>query len=389
MKNSTRKFIQFFLAIILIAGGGFGLKTLIASKPAMKKMRPTKSLPVVRTVEVRSGAHAVTLTGYGTARPTQQVQMIPQVSGKVIFVSPALVSGGAFKKGDILLKIDPVDYEIAVTLARAHIKDAESKYRMVLEEAAAARDEWEQLNSGKEPPPLVIKAPQLAAAKASLEAKRAELTKTNLQLERTHLRAPFDGRVDTKSVDIGQYVTSGQPLAGVYATSEAEVLVPMEEKDLAWFNVPGFTSDNGAGTMVMVSARIAGQQRSWPGQVMRTEGRLDERTRMVSVVVRVKDPYATRPPLMPGLFVAVVIEGRTIEDSCIIPRAALRADNIVWVVDEDKRLRFQSVDVARFSTRGVIIREGLADGDEIVVSMLKTVSDGMQVRNAPADGGQD
>jgi len=388
MKNNTRKFIQFFLAVILIAGGGFGLKTLIASKPAMKKMRPTKSLPVVRTVKVRSGSHAVTLTGYGTVRPTQQVQVIPQVSGKVIFVSPALVSGGAFKKGNILLKIDPADYEIAVTLARAHIKDAESKYRMVLEEAAAARDEWGQLNKGKEPPPLVIKTPQLAAAKASLEAKRAELTKANLQLERTHLKAPFDGRVDTKSVDIGQYVTPGQPLAGLYATSEAEVLVPMEEKDLSWFNVPGFTSDNGAVTMVKVSARIAGQQRSWPGQVMRTEGRLDERTRMVSVVVRVKDPYVTRPPLMPGLFVTVVIKGRTIEDSCIIPRAALRADNIVWVVDEDKRLFFRSVEVARFSTRGVIIREGLADGDEIVVSMLKTVSDGMQVRNAPADGGQ-
>jgi RND family efflux transporter MFP subunit len=302
------------------------------------------------------------------------------VAGKVVKISPVLVDGGAFDKGDVLLRIDPRDYKIAVTLAKARLKDAESQFVLAREESAAAREEWKELHGDNAPPPLVAKEPQLAAASAQLDASRAELTKAELQLERTRIRAPFDGRVAEKEVDIGQYVTTGQKLAVLYATQAAEIVVPLPTEDLAWFDVPGFTNGNGQGADALVEIKIAGETKQWPGRVVRSEGKLDQRTRMVNVVVRVKNPYATRPPLAVGLFAKVTIQGRTLEQSALIPRAALRDNAQVWVVDQKGRLTFRTVEVARLSFDGAIVQNGLNHGEKIVVSTLKGVSDGMRVR---------
>jgi RND family efflux transporter MFP subunit len=302
------------------------------------------------------------------------------VAGKVVEISPALVDGGAFNKGDVLLRIDPRDYTIAVTLAKARLKDAESKFVQTREESAAAREEWKELHGTNAPPPLVAKEPQLAAASAQLDASRAELTKAELQLARTRIRAPFDGRVSEKAVDIGQYVTTGQKLALLYATQAAEIVVPLPTEDLAWFDVPGFTNGGGRGADALVEVRIAGERKQWPGRIVRSEGKLDQRTRMVNVVVRVDHPYATRPPLAVGLFAEVTIQGRTLDRAALIPRAALRDNGRVWVVDAKGRLAFRTVEVARLDFDGAIVRNGLEHGEQIVVSTLKGVSDGMRVR---------
>jgi RND family efflux transporter MFP subunit len=233
----------------------------------------------------------------------------------------------------------------------------------------------------------VAKEPQLAAAQARLEADRADLRKARLNLERTKLKAPFKGRVGQESVDIGQYVTPGQPVAALYSTEAAELVVPLEVEDLLWFHVPGFTPGNGQGSPALVAAQIAGSERTWRGVVVRTEGKLDERTRMINVVIRVNNPYAQKPPLIFGLFVNVFIEGRTLPGAFNIPRSALRQGEVVWVVDGEGRLRFQRVDVARIQGEQVIIASGLKDGDRVVTSSLKAVSDRMQVRPIPAEPG--
>jgi RND family efflux transporter MFP subunit len=307
------------------------------------------------------------------------------VGGKVVEVSNALVNGGQFRKGDILLRIDPVDYQLAVTLAEAKVKDAESLLELAEEEAAAAREEWRLLHAddaraGKKPPALVAKEPQLAAAQAKLEADRADLRKAQLNLERTAIKAPFNGRVGEENVDVGQYVSPGQTLGTLYSTEAAEIAVPLEGEDLFWFDVPGFTSNDGVGSDAVVVADIAGKELSWPGKVVRTEGRLDERTRMINVVVQVEKPYAQKPPLIFGLFVKVVIQGRMVESAAIIPRAALHQDNEVWVMDDNGRLRFRQVDVARLQGDEVVVRSGLENGEILVTTPLKAVTDGMEVR---------
>jgi len=385
MKSTKKRIIHVGLMLVLLGLGVAGFLALTASKPQLKRTKPPTPMPMVRVSQIKTGPQSVTVRGEGTVRPLREIQLVPQVNGKVVFASPVLVDGGQFKKGDTLLRIDPLDYQLAVTLAQARVKDSESRLRVAEEEAAAAVEEWgllykDQGVADEDPPALVAKEPQLAAAKAKLAADSADLQKARLYLERTELKAPFNGRVSEESVDIGQYVSSAKPLASLFSTEAAEIVVPFDDESLFWFHVPGFTPGNGAGSPVKILARVAGRELNWTGKVVRAEGKLDERTRMINVVVRVEKPYARKPPLVAGLFVTVEIQGRTLENAAVIPRAALRDNNTVWVVDETGLLVFRRVDVARLGTNQAILRSGLKDGEMVVTSGLKIVIDGMKVR---------
>ncbi len=210
------------------------------------------------------------------------------------------------------------------------------------------------------------------------------LQKAEIQLKRTTLKAPFSGRISSKSVDIGQFVSPGQSLATLYSTEAAEIKVPLESADLYWFHVPGFTPGKGRGARAVVEAHVAGRALTWKGRVVRSEGKLDERTRMINVIVRVEKPYAKKPPLAVGLFVAVTIEGRILANATIIPRSALQAGDVVWVIDDNRRLRFRKVQIAKFIDEGALISRGLSVGEIVVISPIKAVTDGMAVRVALA-----
>jgi RND family efflux transporter MFP subunit len=385
MNRTRKRIIQVVLTLGVIGLGAFGMIKLTESKPQLEKRKIAAPLPRVRTMEVRTASQPIVIMGEGTVKPVKEIDLVPQVDGKVVFTSPSLINGGAFKKGALLLRIEPEDYQLAVTLAKSKVKNAESLLRLAEEEAEAAKEEWYNLHSdGDEkestPPPLVAKEPQLAAAKARLAADRADLKKALLNLERTKLKAPFDGRVEKEDVDLGQYVRPGEELATLFSTNSAEIAVPLEDDSLEWFHVPGFTPGKGPGAPAMIRARIAGRDRTWEGRVMRAEGKVDERTRMINVVVRVKKPYADKPPLAVGLFVSVEIKGRSVPDIAVIPRSALRQGNVVWVVDTDDRLYYRKVWVARVEGESVQIRAGLKDGDRVAISPLRTVTNGMSVR---------
>ena len=388
MSKTKKRIVQAILAVGVIALGALGMIKLTESKPQIQKQKAAAPLVVVRTMEVRTASRNVVVKGEGTVRPLQEIDLVPQVDGKVIDIAPSLINGGQFKKGEVLLRIEPEDYRLAVTLARSKVMNAESLLRMAEEESEAAREEWFQLymddpEEGREPPALVLKQPQLAAARAKLEADKADLRKAMLNLERTQIQAPFDGRVETENVDLGQYVRPGERLATIFSTDAAEIAVPLDNESLRWFHVPGFTQGQGPGARAMIRARIAGKEGSWEGRVVRAEGKLDEQTRMVRVVVRVDRPYAARPPLAMGLFVSVEILGHEIPDLTIIPRSALREGQVVWVVDPDGRLHYRKVEVARIDGDQVQVSSGLRTGDQVVVSHLKMVTDGMEVRSIP------
>jgi RND family efflux transporter MFP subunit len=346
---------------------------------------------MVRATPVKIDTVAIPIRAEGTVRPLREISLIPEVSGRAVFVSPNLVDGGDFARSETLLKIDPVDYQLAVTLAEARVKDSESALQLAREEAAAAQEEWRLLNKDQPessaPPPLVAKLPQLEAAEAKLAADRADLQKARLNLERTEIRAPFAGRVIEENVGLGQYVTSGQALATLFATEVVEIVVPLEDESLFWFDVPGFTPGEGPGSPATVKARIAGRDLTWTGRVDRAEGRLDAGTRLINVVIRVDDPYRRKPPLAVGLFVQVEISGRRLPDTAIIPRSALRSNNIVWVVDDAGMLSFRQVKVARLFPDVAYVSEGLQSGEMIVTSTIKTVTDGMRVRIGRDAGG--
>ena len=387
-KTTKRRLFHFCMGIVLVILGVLGMRTLTVSKPEIKRQKPAASVPMVRTIKVKTGPQSVHVLGEGTVRPLQEISLVPQVGGKVVHVSPILVNGGKFRKGDTLLRIEPVDYQLAVTLAEAKVKHSESLLALAEEEAAAAQEEWRRLHADNfkadgKPPSLVAKEPQLVAAKANLKADRADLHRALLNLERTELKAPFAGRVSQENVDIGQYVSPGQSLANLYSTEAAEIVLPLEDEDAFWFHVPGFSPGKRPGASAVVRARIAGREKTWSGEVVRTEGKLDERTRTINVVVRVEKPHEKKPPLAVGLFVAVDIEGHTLPSATLIPRSALHQGSMVWVVDNNDQIRFRKVDVARIQGDEALVQAGLEDGERVVITPLKVVTDGMAVRTAP------
>jgi RND family efflux transporter MFP subunit len=375
--------------VVLIVGAAMAAMLAAARKTPPRVERPSLG-PLVDVVPAVSGDVSMAVTGHGEVVPKVAVDVVPQVAGQVVEVHPGLVAGGFFSAGDALVVIDPRDYELALERAQAAVARAEVVIERERAEADVARQEWDALSPGEEPSSgLVVREPQVRQAEAELEAARADLDFARLNLERTRIRLPFDGVVVSKSVDLGQFVSSGRALARVYGTDAVEVRVPLESRELAWFDVP--ISNGDRGPRVELSASFAGKRYTWEGRVVRMEGQVDASSRMVHVVVDVPRPYARdegRPPLLPGTFVDVQVFGNTVSHLVSIPRHAVHEGGTVWVA-EDGVLRIREVEIVRSDRVTTFIGGGLADGDQIIVTPLDAVTDGMKVRVVGTPGDED
>jgi len=285
----------------------------------------------------------------------------------------------------VLVRIDPRDYELAVAQAEAQVAQAQVRVDVEEAEAAVAKEEWQSLGSG-EPTALTLREPQMAEARASLQASEARLEQAQLALERTVIKAPFDGRIREKKVDIGQFVAPGTPLAVVFATDAAEVQLPISQKDLAYLDIDlGLGARGAAGPEVVVTGQLGGTTHQWKGRIVRTGSEFDPRTRMLPLYARIEDPFGLKSrdatsPLPMGLFVQVEIVGSTIQEIVTLPRMAVRGDDQVLVVDSDSRLRFRTIEIFRTDGAEVLVRSGLEEGERVCISPLETVVDGMAVR---------
>jgi len=383
---SNKKILQPVLVIVILIFG-FGLLMFLASlkKPPAKRER-TVVVPLLNAIKVHPQDLQMIIEGDGTAGPKVQVQIIPQVSGEVVTCHPDFVNGGFFEAGQTLVKIDPVDFALAVESAESAVAAAQVKLEQEQAEANVAAEEWAMLNSGEEPSsPLVLREPQIRQAKAELKAATAKLETAKLNLERTDVSVPFNGRISQESVDIGQYIMAGQSIATVYGTDAVEIIIPLEDKEMAWFDVPlGFNNENGSnsGSSVIVTADFAGAEHKWPGRVVRTEGTVDRSSRMVNVVIEVADPFAhtnVKPPLVPGMFTKVKIQGKKLTNVFRVPRYVVHNNDEIWV-ERDGKLNIQKAGIIRIDTKFAYVGSGLESGDIIVTSPLDTVTDKMNVR---------
>jgi RND family efflux transporter MFP subunit len=324
----------------------------------------------------------VVVAGHGEVVPRVAVDVVPQVAGQVVEVHPSLVAGGFFRAGDALVVIDPRDYELALERAQAAVARAQVSLQREQAEAVVAREEWDELHPGEEAPGLVVREPQIRQAEAELAAAEADLAAAKLNLERTHVKLPFDGVVVSENVDVGQFVGSANRLARVYGTDFVDVRVPLESRELAWFDIP--SRNGGMGSRAEVSVDFGGARSTWVGRVTRMEAQVDQSSRMVHVVVEVKDPYAAsnnRPALLPGTFVDVRIFGRTLEGVVPVPRFAVHDGSEVWVFDDGK-LAIRQVEVLRSDRQETLVADGIGADDLVIISSLDAVTDGMAVRNA-------
>ncbi len=386
--KALRIILMIVLPLVVIGGGGYAAKTLIESRPEPEKKAPEVQRPLVRVIEAEPKAVRLTVQAEGVVAPRTESQIVPEVSGRIFEVSPSLIAGGFFDKGEVLLRIDKREYELAVIRAQAAIAQAKLRVATEEQEAAVAMKEWEELGRG-EPTDLVLRKPQLAEANAALASAEAALDQAEFDLERTVVRAPYVGRVRQKSVDVGQYVQRGQAVATVYAVDVAEVRLPIADEQLAYIRLPLAYRDvndgqTAAGPPVTLRTDFAGQTYSWSGRIVRTEGEIDARTRMIHAIAQVKDPYAQsgrsgRPPLAVGMFVEAEIAGRTV-NAIELPRTAMRDADTVMVVTPDNRIEFRDVGVFRAERERVLINDGLKAGERVCVSTLEAAVSGMEVR---------
>ena len=381
--------LQVLLPLGLVALGALGAVAMIKSRSKPEVREFAVHVPLVRVLSVELRDVQLIVTSQGTVSPRTESTLLGEVAGRVTWVAPSFASGGFFEESDVLLKIDSADYRQAVVQARAAVAQAELRLAREQAEADVARDEWSDLGQGT-PTSLTLREPQLADAAAALAAARAGLDQTERNLERTEIRAPYAGRIRRKQVDVGQYVTPGTPLVTIYAVDSAEIRLPLPDDELAFVDLPlGYRgeSDRPSGPRVVLRARFAGRTHEWKGQIVRTEGEIDPRSRMIHAVVRVADPYARggdpeRPPLAVGLYVDAEILGRVARQVAVVPRSALRGENQVLVVSDEDRLHFRTVEILRTTHDEVIVSSGLEAGERICLSQLAAVTEGMRVRTA-------
>ncbi len=439
----------------LLSLGLLGVMMLAVLRPAPDSRPPRALGPLVEVMTVQSETVAFTVRTQGAVTPRTESDLVPQVAGEVVQVSPALVSGGFFEAGEVLLRIDQADYDAAARRAEAVLARAQS-------EAERAARQWQRQRRLAEQD--IASEARIddagnahRVAQAALREAEVALENALRDLARTELRAPYAGRVRSEQVDLGQFVKRGDRVARIYAVDYAEVRLPVPDRELGYLDVPlsyrppGATSaaaarpaapagagessadsagpgagesaanpaapqaaadktsehgaapgksastaaphasapfaDDALGPGVRLRARFAGREHAWRGRIVRTEGEIDPKSRMVTLVARVEDPYGaheSRPPLAVGLFVRAEIEGAEVEGAFVLPRTAMQEENRVLVL-QGERLYFREVEVLRTEAERVVVAAGgLAHGERVCITPLARAVDGMQVRVAEA-----
>ena len=392
IKENNKKpsgLIQLLLVVVIIAIGVVIAVVFIKLKKPPQRQEQIVLAPLVKVEPLDRRDIQMIVRGYGTVTPRLQVEIVPQVSGKVVWVNPQFRAGGFIRRGELILKIDPRDYELSLRQANAAVAEAQVMLDLEKAEAKISKEEWQQLHPGQEPDsPLVFREPQIRQAQARLESAEAGLATANLNLERTRPSLPVDAVIMNERIALGQYVMIGQSMGAAYGIESMEIEVPLEDKELAWLAVPDNTvSVNAAqspkkGAIARVSANFAGEEKCWLGYVVRTTGQVDITSRLISVVVEVSEPFkdsGSTPPLLPGMFVEVAIEGNILKNAIAVPRDAMHNNNEVWVATEGQ-LYVQSLDIVRADRDFAYADSGLDDGDMIIVSSLDTVIEEMKVR---------
>ncbi len=388
----TRNRAKIIAPIVVVIVAAVAVAVMVSFRPDAASQRPERIAPIVSVQTAAPGTVRLVVSAQGTVEPRTESELVTEVAGRIVWVSPQLASGGFFADGDPLLRIDARDHEIALDGARAALQRAKSN----LSHATRTLERQRSIRrTGASSQARLDEALfNFETAEASLREAKVAVERADLDLARTEIRAPFAGRVREKRVDVGQFVGRGVAVARIYSVDFAEVRLPIDDMDLAYLSIdvrPRATPEAEAARPkkiadVVFRAEYAGESHEWAGYVVRTEGALDARTRMITLVARVDDPYAIassdedRVPLPIGLFVDAEIEGREVEDVVAIPPGALRRGREVLVIDADDRLRVRTVDVLRVERERALIRGGIEAGERVVTSSLEVVTEGMAVR---------
>lgn len=373
------------LPVFVLIGSVGGFVAMGALKPAPEeKANIIEALPVL-TATARSEAVSIKVRGQGEVKARSEVVLASEISGRVAYVSPKFLAGGQFERGETLVRLESREYELGIVQAEAAVAQANTALMQEISEGQIATQGAEQLGIDQVSD-LTLRRPQRAQAEAQLASARARLDDARLQLQRTRIEAPFSGRVREKSVNIGAYVSPGARLGEIYASDVVDIAIALTDSDLANLGLGiGFSETNTQkGPPVTLSAIVAGVPHTWTGRITRTDSGFDPETRVLFAYVEVQDPYGkgadNGTPLATGLFVEAEIDGRTLEDSVVLPRTALRGKDSVFIARDDETLEIRPVQVAFSERERLILASGVDEGERVVTSPVRAASNGMKIK---------
>lgn len=362
------------------------LAKLVTSNPPEMKRRGASQIPQL-SVDVQTITRkpfTITVTSYGIVKPRTKSVLLPQVSGQIVSISDSFRPGGFFEQGDILLTLDDRDLAAEVKVSQANLFTAQQSLIEEKARAQLAKEDWARLGNGEQVPNLVSREPQLLAAQAKLSSAEANLARSQLALERTKIVAPYSGRILTQEVDVGQVISPNTRLAEMYAVDYVEVRLPIKNKDLQYMQLPENTRGNNIVDNNLPNVNIFSDlttRRSWQGNIVRTEGALDENSQQLYVVAQINDPYGTPSKgiaLKMGQYVSAEIEGNTINDALIIPNKAIYQGSYVYIVDNGV-LHRKKITIAWQNENVALIDSGLEQGQKLVLTPLGQVTSGTRV----------
>jgi len=360
--------------LVLVLGGGLSYGLLVGKPGPEPAAPPIYGPPVVDVVAVTPAVRSLSVETQGSVRPLREIKLVSQVGGRVELVSPRFAEGGFFGAGEQLLKVEDIDYQFVIARAQSQVAAARQRVAEEQGRAMQAKREWRDLGS-EQANALFLRKPQLASAQAALKASDADLAAARLDLDRTSISAPFNGRISEKYVDVGQYIAPGTAIATVYDTDVALVRLPLTGRQVALLELP-LTYDNvpaaqGSGAPVILRARFANKMWEWQGRIVRTDASIDVNSRVVYAVAEIDKPFARelgseRPPLAPGLFVNATISGKQLTRVSQLPRSALRSDGSVMIVDARQIVQVRQVQVLQSNSNQVWV-QGLEAGERVIV----------------------
>lgn len=380
-----KKLLKITAPVLVLALSIGVVQALSAAKPAPEKKEESQRLISLYVDEVQSDEVTISVQTQGEVRPKTEIDLIPQVSGRVVAISESFAAGAEFGPGETLIKIDDTNYKLAVIRARARVAEAQVAVQRELANAKIKEDHWLDKRTSGEPTPYALNKPQVMEVEAKLLAAEADLKEAQLNVARTEISVPFLGRVREKNIGIGQYVTAGTPLGRVFSTDIVEIRLPLTDAQLAELNLPmGFMANSVNAPVVRFSAHVGNHEHFWTGRIVRTHASVDQQTRLIYAIAEVEDPYGLGSdggaPIAVGMFVHADIAGVNSQSALVLPRLALRNADKVYVINDDNRLEIRTVEVISTSEEFVLVSNGVEVGDKVVTSTIPAAVDGMEVR---------
>ena len=378
-----KKLLKKYLPLWIIIGSLLIATMMISARPRAVSNIQKFVPPAVETQVVIPQQYQVKIESQGTVTPRTEIQLMTEISGKIQKVSSQLQTGAKFEKDDPLIFLEKRDFELSLIAAESSLSQARVNYEREKAESELAGKEWKKINGGKASD-LTLRKPQLLQAKAILAAAEAVYEQAERNLDRTIIRAPFKGRVRKKMVDVGMVVSPSIAIAQIYATDYVEISLPIAEQDLAFLGIPldGRVIKKSSQPYVELFTDFGGQQLSWSGTIIRSSAEIDSKTRMLSVIAQVSDPYrktSNTLPLKVGIFVKAAIKGKTFNDIIKIPRFTVR-DNKVWVVNQEGLLDQKQVKILRYEDDSALVIEGLNVSDSVLLTRLAVLVKGMKLK---------